>query len=101
MLVNIAFGTFGQQGHANTAAQIFAGMPTSSENLTTSTTTTAAASATSRQPVAFRISTDTAIYVSWGSAPDSSSGTRIMMPANTVEYFGCNHGDKVDITAVA
>ena len=101
MLVNIAFGVVGQTGHAGGSSQpMFDGMPSSSEDLTSDTTTTATAPAASNRPVALRITTDTAIYVAWGAAPDSSSGARIVLQAGQTEYFGCKRGDKVDVTSV-
>ncbi len=46
------------------------------------------------QPIC-RVSTDTAVYVSFGSNPNAGTDTnRIYMPANAVEYFPCIAGDK-------
>lgn len=45
-----------------------------------------------------RVSTDTAIYVAIGSAPDATVTTsRVYMPANCVEYFQIELGNKVAI----
>ena len=45
-----------------------------------------------------RISTDTAIYVAFGSNPDATTATaRFHMPANSVEWFTVGIGDKVAV----
>jgi hypothetical protein len=52
------------------------------------------AAATSAQNLC-RVATDTAIYVSFGSAPNAGTDTiRFYMPANTVEYFRITSGSK-------
>ena len=67
----------------------------------TSKTTTASAPATPTgggSPWA-RVATDTAVYVSFGTAPDATSDTsRLMVPANAVEYFGVTPGHKISVT---
>lgn len=45
-----------------------------------------------------RISTDTAVYVAFGSNPDATTTTgRYYLPANAVEYFELDIGDKVAV----
>jgi hypothetical protein len=45
-----------------------------------------------------RVATDTAVYVSFGSAPDASSdAVRFYLPANAVEYFRVRSGDKAAV----
>lgn len=41
-----------------------------------------------------RVSTDTAIYVAFGSNPTASSSTGFYMPAGSVEYFRVASGNK-------
>lgn len=61
----------------------------------TSGATTAAATATQ---LVCRVSTDTAVYVSFGSSPNASSDTiKFFMPANGVEYFRVSSGDKAAV----
>ncbi len=100
MLVSVEFGHAMQTGHALTSAQISICTPSSSETLTADGTTTATAPASNR-PMAVRIVTDTAIYVSAGSAPDASAAPRRLMLANTEATFGCNTGDAIDVVTVA
>ena len=58
----------------------------------TNATTTAAAIEGQRF---CRVATDTAVYVSFGSAPNAGTDTiRFMMPANTVSWFRVAVGDK-------
>jgi hypothetical protein len=45
-----------------------------------------------------RVATDTAIYVAIGTAPDATVSTaRFWLPANSVEYFQIEIGNKVAI----
>jgi len=54
--------------------------------------TTAAATATQN---VCRVSTDTAVYVSFGTAPNAGTDTlRFFLPANAVEYFRVVSGYK-------
>lgn len=42
-----------------------------------------------------RVATDTAVYVSFGEAPNAGTdGVRFYLPANSVEYFRVKSGDK-------
>ena len=43
------------------------------------------------------VSTDTAIYVTFGSAPTASSTTGNRVPANAVAYFRIKAGDKAAV----
>lgn len=47
-----------------------------------------------------RVATDTAVYVTFGSAPTATSTTGFMVPANGVEYFRVNTGDKAAVITV-
>lgn len=50
-----------------------------------------------RQPVA-RVATDTAVYVSFGTAPNATSDTiRFFLPANAIEYFYVLPGQKAAV----
>lgn len=61
------------------------------------TTSSAPGSLGFRKPIC-RVATDTAVYISFGAAPDASSDTiRFYMPANSVEYFYVNPGDKAAV----
>lgn len=56
-----------------------------------------AAAATASQNVC-RVATDTAVYVSFGSAPNAGTDTiRFFLPANAVEYFRVKSGDKAAV----
>lgn len=48
-------------------------------------------------PMACRVATDAAIYVAFGANPDATSGNRVWMPANSVEYFMVSGGDKAAV----
>lgn len=49
-----------------------------------------------------RVSTDTAVYVAFGSNPNALTSTtaRYFIPANGVEYFHLNPGDKAAVVRV-
>jgi hypothetical protein len=58
------------------------------------------ATATASQPVC-RVATDTAVYVSFGAAPNASTDTaRFYVPANAVEYFRVKSGDKAAVVTI-
>lgn len=101
--VHIEWGYLGAASRLG-ALPMFEGMPVTVELVTTDTTSTNGAPATpsngSGAKPAFRITTDAAVYIAWGAAPDSSSGARVKLMANVPEYFSCEPGDKVDITTV-
>lgn len=45
-----------------------------------------------------RVATDTAVYVSFGSAPNATSDTiRVYMPAGCTETFKVRYGDKAAV----
>lgn len=57
--------------------------------------TTAAATATQ---TTCRVSTDTLVYVSFGSAPNASSDTiRFLVQSGSTEYFRVQSGDKASV----
>jgi len=61
--------------------------------------TTAAATASQTH---VRVCSDTACYVSFGSAPNAGTDTiRAYMPANLVEYFPVSIGDKAAVISDA
>lgn len=59
-----------------------------------SSTTTAAAAGT--QSIC-RVSTDTAVYVAFGTAPTASSTTGFFVPAGTTDCFVVQVGDKAAV----
>lgn len=91
---------FGQMNADNDQAMFAAGATVEAEEPTTSNAaTTAAASAT--QAIC-RVATDTAVYVSFGAAPNASSdAVRFMCPANSVSFFRVSAGDKGAVVTVA
>ena len=57
-------------------------------------------SAAADKPMA-RVATDTAVYVAIGASPDATTATgRFFMPANTVEYFQIEIGNKVAVVTI-
>lgn len=47
-----------------------------------------------------RVSTDTAVYVKFGTNPDATvTGARFFIPANGVEYFLVKTGEKAAVVA--
>lgn len=55
------------------------------------------AAATASQPFC-RVATDTAVYVSFGSAPNASTDTiRFFVPAGATEFFRIASGDKAAV----
>ena len=65
--------------------------------------TTAVAQTLGGNPrIACRVATDTAVYVSFGTAPNASNdASRILVPANTVETVFVNAGDKGSVVTIA
>jgi hypothetical protein len=61
--------------------------------------TTAAAPELGGNPrVACRVATDTAVYVSFGSAPNASTDTdRVFLPAGAIDHFMVKAGDKASV----
>ena len=48
-----------------------------------------------------RVSTDTAVYVAFGSAPvATTAATRTFMPANSTEYFVVQDSDKAAVVTI-
>ena len=65
------------------------------ETETPSAVNSATTSAASATQTVCRVATDTAIYVSFGTAPNAGTDTiRFLMPANSVEYFRVSNGYK-------
>lgn len=63
-----------------------------------SSATTAAATASAKGTAHIcRVSTDTAVYVAFGASPTASATTGFYMPANSVDYFSINVGDKAAV----
>lgn len=60
---------------------------------------TTAVAPTGLAEVMCRVATDTAVYVAFGSDPNalSGTGTRFFIPANGVEYFRVNVGNKAAV----
>lgn len=72
-----------------------------SENITSSASNqqTTATAPTGIPEVMCRVATDTAVYVSFGANPNALTGTtaRFYIPANGVEYFRVNPGNKAAV----
>lgn len=65
---------------------------------TAAATTATAPRVSGNSQVACRVATDTAVYVSFGSAPVASSDARkFFLPANSVEYFYIDSADKASV----
>lgn len=65
------------------------------ESETPSAVNSATTSAASASQTVCRVSTDTAVYVSFGTAPNAGTDTiRFFLPANAVEYFRVQSGHK-------
>lgn len=60
----------------------------------TSGQTTATASISTPGTLVCRVSTDTAVYVAFGTDPTASSTTGFYLPANSTDVFIVNGGDK-------
>ena len=60
---------------------------------------TTATAPTGIPEVMCRVSTDTAVYVTFGTNPNALTGTaaRFFIPANGVEYFRVNPGNKAAV----
>lgn len=77
----------------NTGATVESEAPSGSNVATT-------AAATAGQSIC-RVATDTAVYVSFGSAPNATSDTiRFFLPANSIEYFRVSVGDKAAVVTI-
>lgn len=80
---------------------IFTGPVLSAENVTSSATSAVSTGSVSGPRDVFRIATDTAIYIKFGSAPTAAAGDEIMVPANSVyEHGGLNAGTVVAVINV-
>lgn len=91
-LTQFAFGMV----NADLPAMFDNGATVESEVPTGSNVATSAA-ATAGQSIC-RVATDTAVYVSFGSAPNAGTDTiRFFIPANAVEYFRVSVGDKAAV----
>lgn len=85
--------TFGQMNADNLPALFVRGATVEEEAVGASNAATTAA-ATGGQTIC-RVSTDTACYVSFGTAPNAGTDSvRFLLPANAVEYFRIAEGDK-------
>lgn len=91
---------FGQAGRVwqNTQIPAMLASSFSSESKTPSGSnqqTTATAGSTSDVAHVCRVATDTAVYVAFGSNPNATTtGTRVYLPANAIEYFVVPAGAK-------
>lgn len=98
MITSFTFGRPAGSVHGMQVPALVAG-PTTTEVKTGAGSTTAVAPA--GVPVICRVSTDTAVYVAFGTTPDATAtspttatGAKIYMPAGTVDYFVVQAGDK-------
>lgn len=70
-----------------------------SEDITPSGTNQQSAAATKGYA---RVATDTTVYVALGANPDATVSTgRFLLPANSVEYFQIEVGNKVAVVTAA
>lgn len=92
---NIAFCNVGVMTYGNSVPAAI-GEGVVSEDITPSASNQQSAAATRDYA---RVATDTAIYVAIGSSPNASTSTtaRFYIPANGVEYFKVQAGNKVAV----
>jgi hypothetical protein len=94
---------FGQAGRHWQGSQIPAMLSTSfsSEGIAPSGSnqaTTATAGSEANSAYVCRVSTDTAVYVTFGAVPDATTAAaRVYLPANGVEYFIVPAGAKAAV----
>lgn len=68
------------------------------ESLTPSGSNSASTAAAKASQNVCRVATDTAIYVSFGSAPNAGTDTvRFYVPAGSIEYFRVGEGNKAAV----
>lgn len=89
---------FGTMLGDNIPALTANGCVVEAETVSGSNAATTAAATASQNVV--RVTTDTACYVSFGSAPNAGTDAiRFLVPANSVEYFRIKSGDKAAVIA--
>jgi hypothetical protein len=102
-----AFCRVGLMQYGNVTPVAITGYGVSSESVSVTgsnqtTTATAPETKTGGGYPFCRVSTDTAVYVAFGSAPNALTGTttRFMLPAGAVDYFAVTPGDKAAVVTV-
>lgn len=100
MPVQFAFCQVGV-GYGSTNIPVPIASSVTSENITSSASNqqTTATAPTGIAEVMCRVATDTSVYVTFGANPNALTGTgaRFYMPANSVEYFRVNPGNKAAV----
>lgn len=92
-VTQFAFGC--AEGGNNPPAMYFASATIETKTPSGASSATTAAAHASQNTC--RVATDTAIYVAFGSSPTASSSAGFLVPANGVEYFRVNSGDKAAV----
>lgn len=97
-VTHIAFGVLGFK-RFDVHLPMMDGESVVSEGFTPSGSNQQSAAAPSGKPYV-RVSTDTAVYLAFGESPDATVTTgRVYLPANGVEYFQIESGNKVAVVA--
>lgn len=98
MITSFTFGRPASQAYGAQVPAMVAGSTTTEVKTANGSTT---AVAPGGPPIVCRVSTDTAVYVAFGTTPDATAtasttatGAKIYMPAGTVDYFVVQPGDK-------
>ncbi|OOZ38323.1 hypothetical protein [Solemya elarraichensis gill symbiont] len=92
--VNVAYYRGLMRGGSGAVAQVVVGLE-SSENVISSVTS-AQSTAANAETTIVRIATDTTVRVLIGNNP-TALATSVRLLADTVEYFGIQHGEKVGV----
>lgn len=92
--VHVAAGYVGSPT-VNAQAPLLLGKVTASETMAAGGTSTARAPGASEQygPAVFEVYGSADFYIAWGTAPNSTSGPRVFVPANTTRDVIANAGD--------
>lgn len=92
MTVNVAFCRIPVSPSGLPVVQVV-----SAEDIANTTSSVANATACPSAGLAVRIMTDTDIRVAFGASPTATATNNLRMPANSVEYFDIQVGDKVAV----
>lgn len=100
MAVNISFGKVGNYGDGSKFPALIASTISTASAITASGSnqqSSVSAPQGGYTPVC-RVATDAAIFVAFGADPNATTtSARVWMPANSVEYFAVEPGDKVAV----
>lgn len=97
MPVQFAFVQVGVEynGRSNIPVPIASSVTSESITSTTSNQQTTATAPTGISEVMCRVATDVPVFVRFGTNPNATvAGNRFFLPANAIEYFRVNPGDK-------